>query len=204
MNDIEKTIESLNKKGFKAVYAKDAQAALEHVLAIIGKDESVGVGGSITTKETGIVDALQKRGNTLYSHWIAKSEGQDADEARRKAMTADAYLSSANAVTLQGDLINLDGTGNRTAAMIFGPKKVVVVAGRNKITSNPHTAVARIKSVACPQNARRLGLNTPCAATGKCSECDSPERMCNVVTRLQYPTTGKEIHVVIIDGDFGY
>jgi L-lactate utilization protein LutB len=204
MNDIEKTIESLNKKGFKAVYVKDAQAALDYVLSVIGKDESVGVGGSITTQETGIVDALLSRGNTLYSHWIAKSKGQNAEEVRRKAMTADAYISSTNALTVAGDLINIDGTGNRTAAMIFGPNKVVVVAGKNKITSNPNTALARIKSVACPKNARRLGYDTPCARTGKCEECSGPDRMCNVVVRLQCPASGKEFHVVIIDGDFGY
>lgn len=204
MNDIEKTLESLNKKGFKAVYAKDAQAARDYVLSVIGSDESVGVGGSMTTKETGIVDALLARGNTLYSHWIAQSNGKSADEARRKGMTADAYLSSTNAVTLAGDLVNIDGSGNRIAAMIFGPEKVVIVAGKNKITSNPNTAVARIKSVACPQNARRLGYDTPCAATGKCEECSGPDRMCSVITRMQYPTRGKEIHVVIIDGDYGY
>jgi hypothetical protein len=204
MNDIEKTLESLIEKGFKAVYAKDAQAALDYVLSIVGKDDSVGIGGSITLQETGIVDALVKRGNTVYSHWLAKSKGEDEDATRKKAMNADVYLSSTNAITLGGDLVNIDGSGNRVAAMFYGPEKVIIVTGKNKITSNPNTAVARIKSVACPQNARRLGYDTPCARTGKCEECSGQSRMCNVIVRLQYPTRGKKIHVVIIDGDFGY
>lgn len=204
MNDIEKPLGSLNKKGFKAVYAKDAQAAADYVLSVIGENETVGVGGSITTRETGIVGALIKRGNTLYSHWTEKSGGQNADDSRKKAMTADAYISSANAVTLEGELVNIDGTGNRTAAMLYGPQKIVIVAGKNKITPNSNTAVARIKRVACPKNAMRLGFDTPCAKTGKCADCDSPQRMCNAVVRLQRPTGKKEIHVVIIDGEFGY
>jgi hypothetical protein len=204
MNDIETTIKALNKKGFKAVYAKDAKEALDRVLSVVGRNESIGVGGSVTMQETGIVDALIERGNTVYWHWLAWNKGQDADETRKKAMSADVYLSSTNAVTTAGDLINIDGTGNRAASMFYGPNKVIIVAGRNKISSNPHTAVARIKRVACPKNARRIGLDTPCAKTGKCEECNGTSRMCNVTIRIQYPTNGKEIHVVLIDGDFGY
>lgn len=204
MYDIEKTLESLNKKGFKAVLVKDAKEALDYVLSVVGKDESVGVGGSMTIQETGIADALIDRGNTVYWHWIAKKLGQDEAATRKKAMAADAYLSSSNAITEGGDLVNIDGSGNRVASMFYGPDKVIIVAGKNKITSNPHTAVARIKSVACPKNARRLGLDTPCAKTDKCEECTVASRMCNITVRLQYPPKGKQIHVVLIDGDFGY
>ncbi len=204
MNDIETTVGALNKKGFKAACVKDAKEALNYVLSVVGKGDTVGVGGSVTLQETGIVDALLERGNTVYWHWLAKKTGQDPNEIRKKAMAADVYLSSTNAVTLAGDLINIDGTGNRAASMFYGPDRVIIVAGRNKIASNPHTAVARIKSAACPENARRLGLDTPCARKGKCSECGGKSRMCNVTVRIQCPTTGKEMHVVIIDGDFGY
>ncbi len=113
-------------------------------------------------------------------------------------------MSSSNSVTLQGDLINIDAIGNRVAGMFFGPKKVVVVAGRNKISTNPHTAVLRIKNTASPQNTKRLGLDTPCAKTGKCEECNSPQRICNVVVRIQYPTWGKEMHVILVDEDLGF
>lgn len=204
MNDIEKTIESLNNKGFHAVYAKNADEAVSYVLSQINKDDTVGSGGSMTLFETGVVDALLNRGNTIYSIYAAKTAGGDKETIRQSAMTADVYLTSTNALTLEGDLVNIDGVGNRAAAMFYGPRKVIVVAGKNKLTANPHTAVVRIKKVACPQNARRLGLSTPCATEGRCTDCDSDQRMCNVTVRLQRPTRGKEVHVVIIDGDFGY
>lgn len=204
MGEIEKTIEALNKKNFKAVYAKDAEEAVSYVLSTVGKDDIVGMGGSMTLFETGIVDALLNRGNIIYSGELAKRFGQDINEVRQKAMTAAVYLTSTNALTLDGDLINIDGAGNRVAAMIYGPQKIIFVTGKNKLTTNPHTAVARIKKVACPQNARRLGLSTPCATENRCTDCESEQRMCNVTIRLQRPTRGKEMHVVIIDGDFGY
>lgn len=204
MSEIEKTIEALNKKGFKAVYAKDADEAVSYVLSTVGNSDTVGMGGSMTLFETGIVDALLNRGNTIYSGELAKRFDQNSNEVRQKAMTADVYLTSTNALTLDGDLINIDGAGNRVAAMIYGPQKVIFVTGKNKLTANPHTAVARIKKVACPQNARRLALSTPCATENHCTDCSSEQRMCNVTIRLQRPTRGKEMHVVIIDGDFGY
>jgi len=204
MNDIERAIEALNKKGFKAVYAKDAPEAVTYVLSQIGREQTVGFGGSQTLFETGIADALLSRGNTIYSSELAARAGADTAEPKRLGMTADVYLTSTNALTLEGDLINIDGVGNRVAAMFYGPQKVIFVAGKNKLTANPHTAIARIKKIACPMNARRLNLSTPCALEGKCADCDSDQRMCRVTVRLQYPTRGKEMHVVIIDGDFGY
>lgn len=204
MNDIQKTLEALNSKGFKAVYAADAEQAKDYVLSLIDENQKVGMGGSMTLFETGIVDALLERGNTVYCSEVAARTGGDKDEAKRLGMSADIYLTSTNALTLDGDLINIDGVGNRVAAMFYGPQKVIFVAGKNKLTQNPHTAIARIKKVACPQNARRLGLSTPCATEGRCTDCDNTGRMCNVTVRLQRPTRGKDMHVVIIDGEFGY
>lgn len=204
MNDIEITIDALNSKGFKAFYASDAQAAVDYVLAQTSQSDTIGFGGSQTLFETGIADALLNRGNTVYSSELAALSGGDKDAPKRLGLTADVYLSSTNALTLDGDLVNIDGIGNRVAAMFYGPQKVIFVVGRNKLTANPHTAIARIKKVACPLNARRLGLSTPCAIEGHCTNCNTTQRMCNVTVRLQRPTRGKEMHVVIIDGDFGY
>ncbi len=204
MNDLHRTIDALNKKGFHARLLPDAKTARDAVLALIGKDDKIGIGGSMTLEETGIFAAVNSLGQTVYSTRVAAARGEGPLQARLIGMSADVYLSSTNAVTTDGDLINIDGFGNRVAAMFYGPKKVIIVAGRNKITSNPHTAVARIKKIACPQNARRLGLHTPCAATGICTECDVPDRMCNVTVRIQYPTYGRDIHVILIDGDYGY
>jgi len=205
MSDIQQALDALNRKGFNAVYAADADEAKDIVLSLIGGHESVGVGGSVTLDQIGLLDALADSGHVVYSTILAARRGGGSkEEMRRLGMTADVYLSSTNALTLQGDLVNIDGIGNRVAGMIYGPKKVIIVAGRNKLTKDPHTAVARIKKQACPPNARRLGLNTPCAKQGVCADCDSPQRMCNVVVRIQWPPHDKEYHVVLVDGDFGY
>lgn len=204
MSEIQTTVDELNKKGFSAIKVANANEAVEYVLSVISENDTVGAGGSVTLDQIGIIDTLLERGNTIYSSGVAKRNGTDKNAARINAMSADVFLSSTNAVTLEGDLINIDAIGNRVAGMFFGPKKVVIVTGKNKITANPHTAVLRIKQFACPQNTKRLGLDTPCAKTGKCTECSSPQRICNVITRIQYPTWDKEIHVVIIDGDFGF
>lgn len=204
MNEIKRAMKALNSKGFKAVYAKDASEAKDYVHSAIAQSDTVGCGGSMTLFETGIVDALVDRGNTVYSSELTARSGGDKNTAKRLGMNADVYISSTNALTLDGDLINIDGVGNRVAAMLYGPQKVIIVAGRNKLTQNPHTAIARIKKQACPPNARRLGLSTPCATENRCTDCDSPQRMCNVTVRIQYPPRGKDMHVVLIDGDFGY
>jgi hypothetical protein len=204
MSDIQTALDALNRKGFNAVYAADADAAKDIVMSLIADTDSVGAGGSITLDEIGLLDALADSGRTVYSTILAGRRGGDKEEARRLGVTADVYVSSTNALTLEGDLINIDGSGNRVAGMIYGPQKVIIVAGRNKLTKNPHTAIARIKKEACPPNARRLGLDTPCGIQGVCTDCDSPQRMCNVVVRIQRPPIGKEYHVILIDGDFGY
>ncbi len=204
MSDIQTALDALNKKGFNAVYAADAKAALDHVLSLIGESDTVGAGGSATLYETGIIDALVNSGHVVYQSDLAQKRGQDRDEAKRQGMIADVYLTSTNALTLEGDLVNIDCGGNRVAAMLYGPHKVIVVAGRNKLTQNPHTAVARIKKYACPPNARRLKFDTPCATTGVCADCDGPDRLCNVTARIQRPPRGREYHVVLIDGDYGF
>jgi len=204
MTEIQMALDALNRKGFNAVYAADAEEAKNIVLSLIGEHESVGVGGSVTLDQIGLLDALADSGRTVYSTILAARRGGDKEEMRRLGVTADVYISSTNALTLEGDLINIDRAGNRVAAMIYGPKKVIIVAGRNKLTKDPHTAIARIKKEACPPNARRLGFDTPCAALGKCVDCDSPQRLCSVVVRIQWPPICTEYHVVLIDGDFGY
>ncbi len=204
MSDIMKTIEAMNKKGFRAIYAANSSEARKYVLSVIDKNESVGAGGSVTLDQTRIIEALVNRGNSVFSTMLARRTGADFARTREEGFNAGVFLTSSNAVTVEGDLINIDKLGNRVAAMIYGPKKVIVVAGRNKLVSDPIAAVERIKSIACPQNARRLEINTPCAKTGKCMECSGTNRMCNVIVRLQYPTSGKEVHVVLVDEDLGY
>lgn len=202
---ITRVIDALNKKHFKAAYAKDAAEAKKMVMELIADDKKVGFGGSVTLDETGIFDAVVNDGRyEVYSTALAKRTGGDPDLAKRLGMTADVYLTSTNAVTEEGDLINIDGVGNRVAAMFFGPPKVIVVAGKNKIAKGPHDAIARIKAVACPKNAKRLDYDIPCKYTGKCQDCSSPQRFCNVTVRIQYPPGKTEIHVIMVDEELGY
>lgn len=178
--------------------AAEAKAA---ALAIIGS-KSVGIGGSATVRDMQLAEALQENGNQVYWHWLAAKEAKQA--ARDKALTADVYMCSANAITADGRLVNIDGTGNRAAGLIYGPHEVVVIAGKNKIVSGLDEAMDRIKRDACPTNARRLGLDTPCAKTGRCYDCRTDARMCNVTFILEAPTRPvKAFHVLIVKEDLG-
>lgn len=200
--DTNAVVDTLHKKGFHARYCADAAAARDAVMEITKDCGSYGAGGSVTLQQTGILDALVATGKPVYSSAL-EADGQK-DAARQRAMGADCFLASTNALTMEGDLVNIDGIGNRVAAMFYGPGKVVVVCGINKLTDNPHTAIARIKREACPKNAARLGLDTPCAKTGQCADCDSPDRMCRVTVRIQYPPHGREIYVVLVGEELGF
>ncbi len=203
--DYAKLVETLNKKGFKAYFVSTSAEAKDLVMNKLLKGvKTLGKGGSATLRETGIWDALLASDITLYSTTLAAARGESKEKALKDAMFADAYICSANAVTLQGDIINIDGRGNRVGAMIYGPDKVIMVVGRNKICENPHAAIARIKRDACPKNAVHNGLDTPCALTGKCGDCDNPRRMCKVTSRMEYALPDKEYDIVLVDEDLGY
>lgn len=199
---MQKLMDAINRRRFHAHYAKDANAARAIVLGLIQNDQTVGIGGSVTLAKTGIAAAVEEAGKTVYSAAYAVKHGQDMDEARRRALTADVFLSSTNAITQDGVLVNIDGAGNRVAGMIYGPRKVIVVAGKNKLVPTLADAVPRIKRSACPPNARRFHYQTPCAYTGECADCSGPDRMCNVTVVMEYPTHGKEFHVVMIDENY--
>ena len=178
--------------------AEEAKAA---ALAIIG-DRSVGIGGSATVRDMGLAEALQAKGNEVYWHWLVAREAKQA--ARDKALMADVYMSSSNALTMDGRLVNIDGTGNRAAGLIYGPHEVIVIVGKNKIVSGLDEAIARIKRDACPKNARRLSLDTPCAKTDQCYDCRTPARMCNVTFIHEGPTRPvKAFHVLIVKENLG-
>lgn len=162
--------------------------------------KSVGVGGSMTIQQLHITDAMQSAGVDVHWHWLG--EGPAAFPPAREA---DLYLCSANAVTTDGLLVNIDGTGNRVASMIHGPKQVVAVVGVNKLVEGGiGQAIARIKRDACPPNAKRLGLGTPCGTTGKCNPAQCEGGMCNVITIQEHPTGKRPYHVVLVNEELGY
>ncbi len=185
----QKLVESLKKRGFEAEYAATREDAVRLVLAEAVGAESVGWGGSETVKELGLREAMADAGKEIRDHQIEM----------------DLFLLSANAVTLDGRIVNIDGRGNRVAASISGPKRVVYLIGRNKIVDGGiDAAICRIKRFACAPNCRRLGKRTPCAETGVCADCDSPDRICKVTAVFDRKPTGISAKVIVIDADLGY
>ena len=197
MADITKLRANLEERGFATSYFETAQEAADYLDAQID-GVSVGIGGSITVQELGLYDRLTAH-NTVHWHW---EKGSVAEAA-----TADVYLVSANGVAETGEIINIDGTGNRIAATLYDREKVVLIAGVNKIAPDYDQALWRARNVAAPLNARRLNRKTPCAQGEevKCWDCKSPERICNGLTVLWRKMGGvKECEVVIIGEELGY
>ena len=188
----EKTVEALKKRGFEVETAATRQEALGLVMKEAESAQSVGWGGSESVKEIGARDALVKSGKEIRDHQLV----------------CDLFLLSANALTTDGRIVNIDGTGNRVAASICGPKRVVYVIGRNKIVDGGlDEAIARIRRCACPPNAKRLGKRTPCGLAGACvggEGCDSPDRMCKVTAIFDRKPTGISAKIILVDEDLGY
>ncbi len=202
--DISQVIAQMRDRGFEVVPLETAQEAREFLLSHIPEGAAVGVGGSMTIRELNVVPALREGGHEVTWHWDAPKE--EASAARAKARLADIYLASTNAVTRDGQLVNIDGTGNRVAAMFDGPRQVYLVISHSKLVDGGlNTAIARIKEHACPPNARRLSLNTPCARTGLCKPQDcGDDCMCHIIVAISRPPRGKKITVLLVEETLGY
>ena len=190
MNEIcERTIEGLKRRGFEAVGVATKAEALKVVLDEAAQAQSVGWGGSESVKEIGAREAIAATGKEIRDHQTIM----------------DLFLLSANAITSDGVIVNIDGTGNRIAASIFGPKRVVYVIGRNKVVNGGVLeAIARAKRCACPPNCKRLARKTPCAETGICADCSSPDRICKVTAIFDRAPTHTPTKVILVDEDLGY
>lgn len=205
MEQYQELIDKMNAKFYHAEAVATSAEARDRVMELIADDKSVGMGGSATLYEAGIYSAIVDSGKDFYNIVYDLKRGiKDQDACYRNAMVSDVYLTSTNALTLAGDLINIDGTGNRIGAMCYGPKKVIVVAGKNKLCKGPHEAIARIKREACPKNAKRLKKTTPCATEGVCRNCQGIDRMCKVTMRMEFPPNGREVYVILVDEDLGF
>lgn len=200
-----KAVEALAKNNFQASYVKTRKEAIDKVLSLVPADAAVGIGGSWTTAaDLGLPAILEGRGNTLYNHGKPGLSPEEAVAIRRQQLTCDVFLTGTNAITLDGKLVNVDGTGNRVAAMIFGPKKVIIVAGVNKIVRDVDEAERRIELYAAPINNKRLGKTNPCTTTGMCMDCQSPGRICNVTTIIRKRLPFTETHVIIVGEELGF
>ena len=177
---VERTMKALKKNNFDARFAVNAHDALGEIFKMIPEGATVGVGGSLTLNQIGFFDEARRHPIKLMNSAVPGISPEEALKMRREMLLADIYLSSSNAVTEDGQLYNIDATGNRVGAMMFGPGKVILVCGVNKIVKDIDEAQRRVQEWVAPMNARRLGLKTPCAETGECADCASPQRICNL------------------------
>ncbi|HJX60095.1 MAG TPA: lactate utilization protein, partial [Thermodesulfobacteriota bacterium] len=199
-----KTVEKLEAHDFKALYMKSRQEAVEEIWKYITPKTRVGAAGSITIRELGILDQLEKQGNIVYDHWKPGLSKEKILEIRKSQMTSDLFLGSVNAITMNGEMVNIDGAGNRVNSHIFGPGKVILVVGYNKIVEDVQEGIKRVKNVAAPINAKRLNIDVPCAKLGKCVDCNSPNRICRVVVIHERRPSLTDILVILVGEELGF
>ncbi|MBR7081185.1 MAG: lactate utilization protein [Oscillospiraceae bacterium] len=196
-------LKKMEKFGYHTHVFPTAVEMRDFVMSSIPETASVGFGGSMTvTGDIRLYDLMKERGNTCFYH--GRVEPEEAAATRKKAMLADYYLTSSNAVTYDGKLLNIDGVGNRVGALCCGPDIVYILVGVNKFAPDDEAAMKRCKEVACVKNGVRLDTGTPCAVTGKCADCNSPNRMCRAVLWLERVPREREFHICVADEALGY
>ena len=193
-------IKGLKSRNMNGYYASSREEALRIALELIPEGSSVTMGGAMSAHEVGLVDAL-KNGNY---HFIDRDAYEDKRAAMLAAYDADVFLSSANAITSDGVMVNIDGNSNRVSAIAQGPKKVVFIVGMNKVCGDVDGAIKRARNVAAPINAQRFGLSTPCSKTGACMNCKSPDTICCQILITRYSRHTDRIHVILVNDSLGF
>ena len=200
---VERTRKALENNGFDSLFVPDGKSAVEAILDMIPDGATVGIGGSMTLTQIGFFKAIKARDVNLINPFGKGVSLEERGELSRRIFSCDYFLCSTNAVTEEGQLYNVDASGNRVAAMFFGPKKSIIVCGVNKIVKDMEEARNRVWNYAAPTNANRLGRKTPCTETGVCSDCNSPDRICNISVELLKKPTRSDILVLIVGEPFG-
>lgn len=195
--NIEKTIKNLEKRRFVVKYFPSAAEAADYLQQQI-KDTTVGIGGCMTAEQMGLYEKLSGS-NEIYWHW--KTPGAETIE---KANHAKVYITSANAMTEDGEILNIDGRGNRLAATVYGDKKLYIIAGTNKVCPDFASALDRARNVASVKNCKRFDFKNPCKIDDKCHDCHTPTRICNALMVLWAPMTGMYTEVILIGEELGY
>ncbi|MCX8084166.1 MAG: lactate utilization protein [Calditerrivibrio sp.] len=214
MNDIrrwhnsilaEKTVSALLKNGFAASYYESSDTALHYIDSVIAGYETIGIGGSMTVlRDLKILERDVCKNKVILNHNLPDISPEEKNDIRKRQQTCDLFITSSNAITEDGKLVNIDGVGNRVNAMLFGPKKALLIVGINKIVKCVDDGIKRIKRIASPMNAKRLGVNTPCAKLGYCVDCDSPQRICRVISIIEKKPIPSDIEVIIIGEHLGF
>ena len=199
----EKLVKALEKNNFTATYVPTREAATTTLLELIPASATIGFGGSVTLGQLGIIAKLEARGNSVQNYMKPGLSPQEIRAIRRQHLLSDVYLSGTNAVTLDGKLVNVDATGNRVGPMLFGPDKVFIVIGINKIVHDVAEAENRVKLWASPPNNKRLDYPNPCAQTGVCVDCQGPTRICNITTIMHKKPRQTDVHVIVVGEELG-
>lgn len=199
-----KAVEALQRNGFTAIYCKNGQEAFDYIIGEAEGAKSVGFGGSMSVANLKLGDRLRDMGKDILDHNFPGLAQEERIAIMRRQLTCDLFLTGTNAFTVSGSLVNIDGAGNRVGSMFFGPQKVIVVAGRNKLVDGTvDDAVRRVKGWASPPNAKRLNCNTPCAKTGFCADCNSPDRICRITTIIDRKSRLTDVRVLVVNEDMG-
>lgn len=200
----DRMIKAFNQNNMQITFVENFEQLHNYLKRYLSNKKTVSLGGSMTLFETGVIDLIKESDvvyNDRYQEGLSREELNDVF---KKAFTSDIFITSTNALTTDGHLYNIDGTGNRVAAMIYGPKEVIVVAGKNKVFETEAEAINHIKTISAPANAVRLNKKTPCAKTGECKNCLSADRICSSYVKLGYQVNADRIKVIIVNEDLGY
>lgn len=198
-----KMLESFKKRGMEAYYCADKSEALKKALELIPEGASVSWGGTMTVGEIGLDEKLKSPKYNVIDRSMAKSD-EEKKEIYRKVFFCDWYIGSANGVSADGEIVNIDGTGNRVAAMMYGPDNVLLIVGMNKVAPSLEEAVSRARNVAAPINIARFGKETPCSKTGKCMDCLSDDCICSYITITRKSNIKGRIKVILVGEELGY
>lgn len=202
-NQAKSIIKNLEKRNMTAYYCDSKDSCREKVLEIIGDNKSVSWGGTMSMKDCGIAEALSEN-TTLNILDRAKQPADKMKEFFKEVSACDYYIMGTNAITLDGELVNIDGNGNRLASLIFGPEHVIVIAGMNKVSADVPEALHRVRNIASPPNTVRLNKNTPCAVDGRCHDCYSPDCICNQVVITRRSREKERIIVLLVNDNLGF
>lgn len=195
-------VKNLQSRHFEAYYCKDKQSALEKALELISVGNSVGWGGVMSAEQIGLIDAIRNGPYRVLDRKMCKT-AEEKEELYRASFCADVYLTGANGISLDGQMVNIDGTGNRVAAIAYGPKTILVIAGMNKVMDTLEDAVSRARTVAAPLNQQRFLLPNPCTTTGTCANCKSETCICNQILITRNCRPAGRIKFILVGEDLG-
>lgn len=201
---VKRTIESLEKNNMNGYFVQDEKELIEKIKELAPEGTTVSVGGSMALFETNVIELLRSGRYNFLDRYKEGLTPEDIKDIFRKSFCADVYFTGSNAITEEGELYNVDGNGNRVAAMIYGPDKVIVVVGINKIVKDVEEAISRVREMSAPANAKRLNKSTPCTKVGYCMDCSSQDRICSDYVLIRKQMKMGRIHVIFVNRELGY